>query len=125
MSHIVRIKGQFQNKDALIAAFTKLGWTVVQNQTIRTSQSWDAAGGKIIYEYVAKNPTGGYDVGFNVDQSPIDLNCNFDDASIKKQLGDNFSELKKNYHLSLLEQEYGELEVIKNPNGSWEIIKNE
>jgi hypothetical protein len=99
MSHSVNIKTQLKNVNTLLAQFTKKGWVIETNTKCNTYPS-DPRKGEV-HQYVAKNPkAGGYDVGINVDdEGNAYFVCDFFDASIQQQLGQNLKDIKQGYAL--------------------------
>ena len=122
MSHIVAIKTQFRDLALLKQAFAAYGWSIKQDSVIRT---YSSAESKVVYKNIAVNPAGKYDIGIKEEDGVYDLDVDFYDTSISKQLGDNFGQLaklKKKYTQMLIEQEYEEqgytTQTTMLPNGA-------
>jgi hypothetical protein len=111
MSHTVEIKTELTNLEATKNAFNKLNWKVVENQKKNTYSSDPDR--NTLYDNVAKNPSGGYDVGITTKGGTISFHCDFHDGGIVRGLGKDFSLLKTQYTLSVLELEYAEVAVTE------------
>lgn len=108
MSHSVNIKTQFKSINRLLEQFYKAGWSIEQNTKCRTYPS-DPRKNEI-HQYVAKNPEAhGYDIGVNIDsEGNAYFVCDFFDASIQRQLGENLKNIKQGYALSELKKFFRE-----------------
>ena len=125
MSHIVIVKAQFKDLAVLKAAFDAFDWKTIQNSTIRTYSPEER---KVVYDNVALNPTGKYDIGIVYKDNVYNLAVDHYDASISRQLGDKHGELaklKRKYAQTLIEQEYEEqgytTQTTVLPNGALKI----
>jgi hypothetical protein len=125
MSHTVSIEVKFSELTVLKNAFQSMGWNIVENTTMRTyGNSVDASK---VYQYVAQNPSkeyNAYDVGIEVNKNgEIKLYTDFYGGSVAKSLGENFSELKKEYAYKVIEDEYlfqgASVSKEVNKDGTW------
>lgn len=113
MSHVAEFKTQFRSVEALEKALVNLGWEIRYDGKINTYPSDPKR--NVVYEKYAANPTkGGYDIGL-VESKEGEINIIYDPygGSVEKSLGSGLSELKKNYVLKLMEEEFETVEILE------------
>lgn len=112
MSHAVEIATTFFNFDALKKALGTLGWTLKENDKIRTYPSDPKR--HDVHPYVAVHPSSsGYDMGMRIDPTDGQIKFTWDPygGSIERSLGHDFVKLKVAYAQALIEEHYEEVNV--------------
>lgn len=114
MSHTVEIKDtHFANFKLLTQAFETLGWEIKEKCKARTYRSDPARDN--IYDFVAVNPSGQFDLGIMEEDGEYKIYGDFYDRSLAQQLGNELSSLKTQYNFKLskylLEEQELEYEV--------------
>lgn len=101
MSHTVKIKTLFKDLNVFKKALEKFGWTVKENEKIRTYPSDSAR--NTVYKYVAVNPKqDGYDIGVGQkEDGELELFADFHDGSIAAGLGQDLQKLRQEYSKQL------------------------
>lgn len=100
MSHTVQIKEtHFANFKLLNSAFHTLGWEIKEKCKARTYRSDPARDN--IYDFVAVNPNGQFDLGIMEEDGEYKIYGDFYDRSLAQQLGDQLGFLKTQYNFKL------------------------
>jgi hypothetical protein len=124
MSHTVEIKTEIKNIECLKRAFEHLGWTIKDHSKMRTYGSDPLR--EAVYDHVAVNPRGQFDIGVRRMESDYKLFGDTYDRSIEEQLGKGFGKLKQRYSFEVV-KEYAEeseleYEVKTLENGTLELV---
>ena len=124
MSHTVKIETVFSDLNILKSALESKGWSLVQKQLLRSYHQHDQRP----YSFVAVNPDQGqyaYDIGIEVKGEKLELFGDFFGGSLMQTLGENLSELKKEYAYKTIEDEFAVqgyfVSKTVNANGTWTV----
>lgn len=123
MSHTVEIKSQIHDIEVLKESFSVFNWVIKENSKIRTYATDPLR--DVVYDYVAINPTGQFDIGIKLVGDEYKLFGDFYDRTISQQLGSELGSLKQRYSLNIaknfLEEEDLEYTVNEREDGMIEI----
>lgn len=108
MSHAVKLKTEFRHFAPLTAAFATLGWKIVEKAKINTYRGDPAE--RTIFDYVAKHPNGGYDLGINIKtnaagEPEIDIIGDTYGGTIEASLGCDLTKLKMEYAYEVIKEQ--------------------
>lgn len=123
MSHTVQIQAEIKDIECLKKAFNHFEWVVNEKGRIRTYATDPDR--EVIYDYVAVNPRGSFDLGVKRHNDEYKLFGDFFDTTISQQLGSNVDRLKQRYSFEVIskftEENELEYEISTLPNGDLEL----
>lgn len=124
MSHTITIKTKFKDLDILKKTFLQLGWSIVENSTLRGYAGLSLYQSKLSYSLVAKNPNTGADIAITTDNAnEISLIGDMACPTVSKTLGQNLSKLRQHYAFNIIEDEFlfqgANITKTELENGNW------
>lgn len=107
----VNVKFKTSELPCLLKAFRSLGWEIREDANIRAYSPSQVRR----YPYVAVNPRGSFDVGLRPGKSGEDnilVETDTYDTTILAQLGTDYCNLKQQFGLAVLADEFGTADII-------------